>query len=88
MNGLLRAALAYAVLGWAVFPCKPRGKEPLTRHGFKDATTDGVVIESWWRRWPDANIGVATGHGTFCALDVDPRHGGDAALDELEASLK
>jgi hypothetical protein len=32
---------------------------------------------------PDANIGGAT--GAIVAVDVDPRHGGDAALSKLEA---
>jgi hypothetical protein len=80
------AALEYATLGLPVFPCKPRGKEPLTQHGFKDATTDPDKIRDWWRQWPDANIGLPTGaiSGLF-VLDVDPRNGGDKSLDELTA---
>jgi hypothetical protein len=38
MNDLLRAALHYAELGYAVFPCVPGRKEPLTKNGFLDAT--------------------------------------------------
>jgi len=82
---LLDAALAYAARGWPVFPCKPRGKEPLTPHGFKDATTDEVVIRDWWSRWPDANIGIPTGASTFVVLDVDTRDGGNETLRELVA---
>jgi P4 family phage/plasmid primase-like protien len=65
-------ALTYARNGFAIFPCRPRGKEPLTPHGFKDATTDGAQIRRWWTKWPDANIGLATGreHG-IVVLDVD-----------------
>ena len=33
-------ALAYASRGWPVFPCQPGTKEPATRHGFHDASTD------------------------------------------------
>ncbi len=33
--------------------------------------------------WPEANVGVATGDG-LVVLDVDPRHGGDRSLIELE----
>src|SRR5258708_4431274 len=57
----LEYALAYARVGFAVFPCRPRGKEPITKHGFKDATRDEAQIRKWWTRWPDANIGIATG---------------------------
>src|SRR5258708_5584255 len=45
-------ALAYASHGWPVFPCLPGAKEPATRHGFRDATTDPDQIMSWWKRHP------------------------------------
>lgn len=83
-----QAALAYAErYGFAVFPCRPRGKEPLTANGCKDATTDPHQIRAWWSGWPDANVAIATGASSgIIVLDVDPRHGGDesfAALGEL-----
>jgi hypothetical protein len=62
------------------------GKHPRTRHGFKDATTDPVQVRRWWAQWPDANLAIATGRAAdLIALDVDPRHGGDASLSALEA---
>jgi len=66
---------------------KDTGKHPRTRHGFKDATTDPGVIRAWWARWPDANIGIATGKvsGIFI-MDIDPRHGGPASLGEHAAN--
>ena len=84
LSALGLAALAYAARGWPVFPCKPRGKEPLTVHGFKDASTDADTIREWWSRWPNANIGIPTGARTFVALDVDARNGGDETLYALE----
>jgi hypothetical protein len=66
------------------FPCKPGGKEPLTAHGFKDATTDPDRIRAWWSRWPDANIAMPTGKRSgFVVVDVDPEHGGYDSLAEL-----
>ena len=74
---LAQAAQAYAAVGLAVFPCAPGAKRPLTRHGFTDATTDLGQIARWWRRWPQANIGLPTGrHGGFDVLDVDVHPGG------------
>lgn len=66
------AALAYAEAGMAVFPCVPDGKRPLTRHGLLDATCERGEVARWWRRWPDANIGLATG-GRVEVVDVDRR---------------
>ena len=85
---LRSAALKYAAQGLSVFPCKPRGKTPLTKHGLKDATCDLDQIKAWWDRWPEANVAIATGaiSGTI-VLDVDPRHGGDDSLATLEASF-
>ncbi|MDH3236885.1 MAG: bifunctional DNA primase/polymerase, partial [Alphaproteobacteria bacterium] len=90
INELCEAALQYAAMGWPVFPCKPRGKRPLTRHGFKDATTDPQTIRDWWQKWPRANVAIATGTDAgFWALDidVDDKRGrnGNQALRQLEA---
>lgn len=68
------AALAYTRRGVAVFPVKPRGKTPLTAHGFKDATTDPDRVHAWWTATPDANIGVPTGH-LFDVVDIDGSEG-------------
>lgn len=67
---LLDAALLYASWGWPVFPLRPQSKVPATRHGFKDATTDRDRIEAWWKRHPDANIGLPTGLA-FDVIDID-----------------
>jgi len=66
--------------------CKNIGKHPRTKSGFKDATTDPTQIERWWRRWPDANIGIPTGKvsGLF-VLDVDRKHGGLDSFEKLVA---
>ena len=71
------AAVAYARAGLAVFPCVPGEKRPLTGHGFTDASTDPARVAAWWRRWPQANIGLATGRpGGFDVLDIDVHPGG------------
>lgn len=82
---LIDAALQYAARGWRVFPLhttvtgacscgrdcgRDAGKHPRTPNGVKDATIDRATIERWWQRWPDANIGLATGSG-LVVLDLD-----------------
>ena len=88
-NLLLRSAQEYAALGKRVLPCRPSGKEPLTEHGFRDATADARQIHRFWKQWPDANIGIATGKASeLLVLDVDPRHGGFKSLETLCAHHK
>ena len=70
MKPLLNHALAYAKIGWEVFPLIPRQKAPLTKHGVKDATTDYHQICTWWGKWPNANIGMACGQEIY-VIDVD-----------------
>lgn len=66
------AALSYASEGVPVFPCESHGKRPLTKAGFYDASDDVARVESWWKRWPNANIGVPTGDRSgIDVVDVD-----------------
>lgn len=45
-------------------------------------------VESWWTRWPEANIGVVTGPSSgVVVIDVDPRGGGDSTLADLESRV-
>ncbi len=98
---ILDAARDYAAGGWAVIPlhsisdgvctccksdCSSPGKHPRTANGLKDASKDFYQIADWWRQWPDANIGIATGEASgFVALDIDKDKGGCESLDQIEA---
>ena len=61
--------------------CDRPAKHPLVRHGIHDATIDPAQLERWWQRWPQANLGLATGI-VFDALDIDGP-AGLAALRQL-----
>jgi hypothetical protein len=81
---LMQAAIDYATNGRPVFPCQPwdgaynkaDAKAPLTRNGFKDATTVIEQIRAWWQRYPFAMIGSPVPKPELC-LDIDPRSDGD-----------
>lgn len=68
-----KSAIAYVkYFNWAVFPVVESGKAPLTKNGFLDATRDIDQINEWWRKIPNANIGIPTGEiNGFFVLDVD-----------------
>jgi hypothetical protein len=70
----LAQALTYAAHGWPVFPVVAPARDPVTAHGFKDATTDPARIRAWWSANPGRNIGVATGRPGPDVVDVD-NHG-------------
>ena len=82
------AALEYAEKGIPVFPLVPNEKTPLTKNGFKDATTDLSVINRLWDKTPDANIGIPTGKESgWFVVDVDNKNNvsGDDTLKGLIA---
>lgn len=86
-QSVLQAALELATSGKPGFPCGA-DKRPLTMHGFKDASTDPEQIRLWWKKWPDALIGIPTGTKTgIFVLDVDMKNGkdGEGSLAALEA---
>lgn len=92
---LKNAALELAQRGWPVFPCNPdnlngkKGKEPLLKNGFKQATTDPTRIAEWWTKWPAALIGIVPGQAGLLVVDLDPADGETPrdVLDRLEAKL-
>ena len=76
--------------------CKHIGKHPRTAHGVNDATDDESRVREWWKCWPNANIGIATGaRSNLVVVDADnedawsllckllPR---DSSLESLEIS--
>ena len=88
-NHTLGQALACASRGWPVFPCMPGRKIPLTRHGFRDATTDPAQISAWFGHRPDWNLAIATGAPGPDVLDVDqhgPAGNGYPAFRRLRAA--
>ena len=85
MNKLLDAAIEYATkYKWAVFPCSPTSKKPLTPHGCKDAKKSVGAIKAWWERWPDASIGIATGSVSGLVV-IDEDLDEDKGLNGYEA---
>lgn len=88
MNDFLRSALELATLGYRVFPLAANTKVPVIKDGagYKDAVTDEAQIRAWARRYPHANVGVATGCGLL-VVDEDRDDGGNIEPLKLELTL-
>lgn len=71
-QALPQAAITFAQAGVPVFPCWPGAKNPMVAHGLKEASSDERTVDGWWRRWPNANIGIPTGTVSgFDVVDID-----------------
>lgn len=56
--------------------CGRPGKHPRIGEGVNEASSDRSMVESWWRRWPSANIGIATGMASnLTVVDADVNDG-------------
>jgi hypothetical protein len=72
-SSALEAAVAYARLGYAVFPLAPGEKRPHGRfvpHGLKEASREEATITTWWRSCPGCGVGILAPEGVL-VLDFD-----------------
>ena len=83
----LDQALALASQGLPCFPCAD-DKRPACPGGFKAATNDYAALNQLWGRYSGSLIGVPTGAVSgIDVLDIDPRHGGDVWLKDVQNNL-
>ena len=70
--------------------CDSKGKHPRYHpdnlaHGLNSATTDPALIKKWFSQWQYAGVAILAGRKSgFIVIDIDPRHGGDESLIELQ----
>lgn len=71
---LLRLALEYAARGLKVFPVEGSEDRALVKDWRATAAPDQERVREWWKKWPDASIGIAVGRGCIVigAEDIFP----------------
>ena len=81
----LQKAQELAARGFKVFLLKENAKTPLKPGKFLDqATSNKDIIDILWTKYPNANIGIATGEG-LTVIDVDTlQHGGENGSESLK----
>lgn len=86
-SALIDSARAYAERGWSVIPMQPRGKRPIIAwREFQQRIPKDEEIAQWFKRWPNANLGIVTGRVSgLVVVDIDTRHGGPQSLAAAEA---
>lgn len=68
---------------------KSAAKHPIAElvpNGIKNATADLTIIDQWWTKYPEANIGWYLDK-RFVVLDYEPPKGDEAKLTELQERL-
>ena len=82
-NSFLKAALFYAGMGFSVIPIIPGQKKPMIKwEQYQTQRADRKQIESWWQKWPNANVGIVTGEvSDLFVVDIDTEEGQANLLD-------
>ena len=85
MTDMGDAAILYARLGLSVIPLE--GKNPWFDAWPEKASNNLEVVTGWWKSFPNANVGIATGpKSNVFVVDIDPDKGGRDSWDDLRKS--
>ena len=69
MTGCYDAAREYLAMG--LHPIPADGKRPLVDwKGYQSEPPHADQVDEWWRRWPNANVGLVVGRGLI-VVDLD-----------------
>lgn len=95
-------AAAYAARGVRVFPCRPDRFAPSLQRPKGDPEakapcaevmwqgkdpSDPAKVAAWWRRWPNALVGIGLGDANLLVIDVDGGEEGVALWESYAAWL-
>lgn len=86
----LQRALQLVVQKWYIFPITAGAKVPPLVKWSKVSSNDPKQIKQWWKKWPDANIGINCEMSGLAVIDLDlkPTKNGIKSFDLLEKANK
>ena len=65
--------------------CSSVAKHPIPSRWQEVTSKQPEAIKAWWKAFRSPNAGVVTGKASgVVVLDIDPRHGGEDTLDNLQ----
>lgn len=83
MGKVLNAALEYRDLGFSILPIQVDKRPYVAWERFQREKPDPELIKEWWKKYPNANVGIVTGEiSGLDVVDVDSEEA-MATLDEL-----
>lgn len=89
-NGLLDEALCYRTkLDFSVIPATKDKKPLLKWEEFQSRKATENEIREWWKKWPDANVGIVTGTiSNLAVVDIDTEEGRQAIKQYIPDDLQ
>lgn len=88
MRTLLQQALQFRQIGFSVIPVK-QDKTPFIKwEQYQKEPADESMINAWWNRFPNANIGLVTGTiSGLAVIDIDTDEGFEAIAELIAGDL-
>ena len=82
-----RAAETYVQVGWSILPVGADKRPLISWAAYQTRPPTSEEIDAWWRRWPDAGIGIVTGTVSgLLVLDIDRKD--EAAFEEARSLVE
>jgi len=80
---LVDTALALATKGKPIFPVAQNKKPLVEWKPYQERIPTSQEVKEWWGKWPDANIGMATGHlSGWVIIDCDSEEAANRFIEE------
>lgn len=89
MGNCLNSALKYESMGFSIIPLNKNKKPFVEWKEYQKRRANQEEIRDWWKKWPNANIGIVTGAiSGICVIDIDSEAGAKEIEKFIPESLE